>query len=120
MGKQKLANDATALTAGAVCQTPDIAHVFVKTRQFLRNGRFGGGILRSYAVSSQHFQQLGECSAQFTLSRGQGADVSGTVVLTTLPRIAPRMPICFIKRATVHRATSKRSRSIYCHALRTP
>ena len=64
MGKQKLANDATALTPGAVRQTPDIAHVFVKARQLLRNGRVGGGILRSHAFGSQHFQQLGECSAQ--------------------------------------------------------
>lgn len=38
----------------------------------------------------------GALNTRFTLSRGQGGDVSGTVVLTTLPRTAPRMPVCFI------------------------
>lgn len=65
MGKQKLAGDPTALTAGVVRQAPDITHVGIKARQLLRNGRIRGGIQRSHAISPQHFQQLGECGAQF-------------------------------------------------------
>ena len=56
MGKQELADDPTALTAGVVRQAPDIAHVGIKARQLLRNGRVQGGIRRSYAISPQHFQ----------------------------------------------------------------
>lgn len=77
---------------------------------------------RRYAVSTGGHSRFcaGARKMRFTLSRGQGADVSRTVVLTTFPRTAPRMPICFIhcpagyfrrkcpERETVHRAARQR------------
>ncbi len=53
---------------------------------------------RRYAISTRGHNSFGASARNtwFTLSRGQGADVSGIVVLTTFPRTAPLIPICFI------------------------
>ncbi len=52
----------------------------------------------------------GAWNCRFTLSNGQGTALSGTVVFTGLPRMAPAIPRDLIRRATVQRATSKPSR----------
>ena len=44
----------------------------------------------------------------------------GKVVRTTLPRLTPRKPKCFINRSTVQRATVMRSRLICFQTLSTP
>src|SRR5207248_2916997 len=51
-------------------------------------------------------QQVGRDArnCRFTRSAGHGVALSGTVVLTSLPRTTPRRPICRIRRATVQRA----------------
>ena len=51
---------------------------------------------------------------------GQGAFVSGTVVRTTLPRMAPRRPRRRMSRSTVQRATVMPSRLSCCQTLSAP
>lgn len=46
--------------------------------------------------------------------------LSGTIVLVSFPRIAPRKPICRIRRATVQRATDVPSRLSCRQTFRTP
>ena len=59
-------------------------------------------------------------NCRLTLSCGQGAALSLTVVLTGLPRTTPCKPMARISRSTVQRATLSPSRSNCRQTLRTP
>ncbi len=62
----------------------------------------------------------GARTRRFTRSAGHGVALSGTVVLVSLPRTAPRRPIRRISRATVQRATGVPSRTSCRHTFLTP
>mgnify|MGYP002783864887 FL=1 len=68
------------------------------------------------------------CSACSRASRTKPAlpvgrtrrSLSGTIVLVSFPRIAPRKPVCRIRRASVQRATDVPSRLSWHQTFRTP
>ncbi len=57
---------------------------------------------------------------RLTLSSGQGRAASGLVVTIRRPRTTPLIPMAFISRSTVQRATSRPSRRRACQILRAP
>src|SRR5574338_275877 len=59
-------------------------------------------------------------NTRLTRSSGQGAEASGSVVRTVLPRRAPSSPKRLINRSTVQRATRMPSRFICSQTLSAP
>jgi hypothetical protein len=80
---------------------PDQVETYVKSATQVRFGA-GGLKLRS------------------TRSAGRGAAVSGAVVRTRRPRLAPTRPSSLISRSTVQRATGMPSRLSASQVLRAP
>ena len=78
---------------------------------------FGHDEVRSETQSSFGRVAL---KSRSTRSIGRAPLESGFVVLNRRPRTAPWRPISRIRRATVHRATSRPSRRSWRQTLRTP